>query len=106
MVLITAEASRAENAVPSNSWIQTWTEIEALADDGTPESARELERIYANTNAPWAQGRALVALAGLGHPEIAKHATQSATSPHPLLRAAAYEALAILGGDDAQQIVL
>ena len=83
---------------PSNTWLQTWTGIKTLERDASPESARELSRIYTTTNSAWPKGRALVALASLKGTNVIESARHSSQSSNSVLRAAAYEALGIIGG--------
>ncbi|NQT88192.1 HEAT repeat domain-containing protein [bacterium] len=81
----------------SDDWILAWRAMTQLAHHKAAEAVPPLRAILTGKKHPWLRGRALVALAELLGNPVVPEALAFAGSDRPELRAAAVEALGILG---------
>jgi HEAT repeat protein len=81
----------------STDWIVQAEAAALLARARTPRAAPHLKAVLAGAGRPWVRGRALVALAEITREGALDDALAAAAGPSPELRAAAMEALGIIG---------
>jgi HEAT repeat protein len=81
----------------SDDWILAWRAMTQLARHKAKEAVPQLRAILGGKRHPWVRGRALVALAELLGKDVLRDALSFVGSDRPELRAAAVEALGILG---------
>jgi len=106
----TAEAPRAEGAaaqplavekaleeLKSDDWVLKWAAMSQLARWKAAEAVPPIKAVLAGKDHPWVRGRALVALAELLGEQVLDQAAASSKDATPELRAAAVEALGIVG---------
>lgn len=91
--------------VKSGDWILQWAAMSQLARWRTTGAAPQLKAVLAGKDHPWVRGRALVALADLLGEEVFDDAQARARDAAPELRAAAVEALGILGTPKAEAAI-
>ncbi len=98
-VTILAFASLLALTPPAVSdWILQWDEVERLARSGEPEATGQLREIgHAPGTTDWLKGRVLVGLARRDAENIRDEILETIASSNAVLRAAACEALGIIG---------
>jgi HEAT repeat protein len=101
----TAEIVRAIGELDSPDWIIQFRAISQLAAWKAPEARAPLTALLAGTGKPWVRGRALVALAMVFGEQMFDVATHHSRSEVPELRAAAVEALGIIGSPRGDAVV-
>lgn len=89
----------------SGDWILQWKALRQLADWKVADAAPVIRDILAKDKRPWVRGRALVALAELLGGKVFDDVRSAADHGVPELRAAAVEALGIIGDERAAAII-
>ncbi len=111
-----AEAPRANGPTPlaveeafeelkSGDWVLKWAAMSQLARWKVKEADAPLKAILSGKDHPWVRGRALVALAELAGEAMLGDAQARAGDAAPELRAAAVEALGILGSPKGEATI-
>ena len=103
--LSAAAVDEAMAKLASTDWILQAEGMSVLADARVKQAVPALRAILAGSAHPWVRGRALVALAGILGDAEADEALMSADNPAPEVRAAAMEALAVVGSPKALAVV-
>jgi len=89
----------------SGDWILKWEAMSQLARWKTKEAVPALKAVLAGQDHPWVRGRALVALAELLGEEMLDQALTSSRDVYPELRAAAVEALGVVGSARGEPLI-
>jgi HEAT repeat protein len=89
----------------SQDWILQYKAMTELGCWRTKQAVAPLRAIYSGNSHPWLKGRALVALAEILRGDALADATAALKSPTEELRAAALEALGVVGDASAEQAV-
>jgi len=97
--------AQALSNLKSADWILKWAAMKQLARWKVKDAAPQLRAELAGRGHPWVRGRALVALAELLGDEMLAEAQARASDRTAELRAAAVEALGILGSPKAEATI-
>jgi len=97
---------RALDELKSQDWILKWAAMSELARWKVKEAATPIRSILSGRGHPWVRGRALVALAELLGEQMLNDARSYTKHKRPELRAAAVEALGIIGSRSGEQPIV
>jgi len=100
------QIEKALEELQAADWILKWAAMSRLARWHATEAVEPIRKIVDGDDHPWVRGRALVALARLLGRKALGEARTHATSSTPQLRAAAIEALGIIGVPEARPLIL
>ncbi|MFW6163265.1 MAG: HEAT repeat domain-containing protein, partial [Planctomycetota bacterium] len=89
----------------SGDWVLQWQALRQLADWEVADAAPAIREVLAKDRRPWVRGRALVALARLFGDELFDEVARFARRGEPELRAAAVEALGVIGAERAVAVI-
>ena len=96
---------RAMGELRSGDWILQWRAMRRLADWRVADAAPAIREVLGRDKRPWLRGRALVALATLMGEGVFNEVAHFAKAGEPELRAAACQALGVIGADRAAPLL-
>ena len=99
------ELERALDELASGDWVLQWQALRQLADWGAKDSAPAIRAVLKDDKRPWVRGRALVALAELLGQQVYDEVLGFTRNGTGELRAAAVEALGIIGSPRGEQAI-